>query len=290
MSENLVSVGNNENSLSKGIVGSPRTLQFPIITVDYTSKVFGCRMLQVKFPDFPMNLIRYYSSGRRNYEKPYDPTNTAPPTCYSLDGITGSRPQEIREFLYPQKDPKPVKVSCYGECRNCFMSKFGTSQVWSNTPAMYRKGPNCSNYGIAFVLWHKPVLDIETNQPIPGETTIIPAVIHVPPTGVGQVGQTFDLAQINYGKSPQEFLYHAYATGGGKSREGMMVVTKKRAAAEDLEKVLELDEKLNSFMDHYVRRMLSGVFDTTGNDGAIWSEDENYDNTGDVPWDEKEVA
>lgn len=289
MSEEMVSQGNNEIALPSGDSGAGlvglQTMQLPILTHDWTSKMFACKLFVENLRSFNFGLVRYYDAGRRNYESKFEQGQQAsPPTCYSLDGEVGSRPREIRQLVVANADKTtgtPMNVPCYGHCSDCYMAKFGTAGIWTGVPGMYRGGPNCSQYGIAFVIWLREVLDPDSMRPT-GDIMPIPAVLHVPPTGTNPVRQAFQMVRAQFNRSPQQFLWKAMPSGGGKKKDAMTVISQKLATPELYQAVQNFENAFDIFMENYRKRMLSGRIDTT-KDSISATENE-------VPFDEEQVA
>lgn len=285
MSEELVpqsEVLPMENS-DAGMVGL-KNVQLPILTHDWTTKLFSCRLFGENLRSFNFNLVRYYDSGRRNYESKFEQGQEAkPPTCYSLDGETGSRSREFKELVIANKDKTsgtPMQVPCYGECASCHFAQYGTSLIWTGSPVLYRPGPNCSQYGIAFVIWHREVLDPEDMRPT-GEIIPVPAIVHVPPTGTGPVRQAFQMVRAQFNRSPQQFMWKAMPSGGGKKKEAMVVINQKLVTPEQYQAVRNFENSFDQFMQNYRVRMLSGRVDSTKDSVSAGDE---------VPFDENQVA
>lgn len=91
-------------------------------------------------------IVLYYGKQNTYWEGTYDPKNITPPECYSVDGVTGSKPRD--------------ENGRFGRCDECELNKFGSGKG---------KGKACRN---------------QTKLYIQKIGTTVPMVLFLPPTSI----------------------------------------------------------------------------------------------------------
>lgn len=199
----------------------------------------------------PCQIVKLRGNIRRNYESTFDPENPSPPTCYSYDGVNGSREAEKR--IYGGRER-----TVYGTCKNCYFSQFGTAGVWSGQAP--RKGVQCSEYALAFLILEN------------GEA----AILQVPPTGVRSLRDSIDgfLRKIP-GGTMHNLIWELLPSGGGKSKKYIAAEVIRGATAEEYSHVKAEESDLNTWIMDFVMRFASGgANDEDGAEDNIPSSDD----------------
>lgn len=233
----------------------------PLFKHNYVGGCFDVPDEPPRIPEFEALVIHLAEGLRRNFESIYragqDPT---PPTCFSVDGIHGSRPQTIREF-------KAVgRKSIYGECKTCFYSQFKSALAWQDHPDQkdYGKGVQCSNYVLAFLLQVlvQPEFDKEDGELLkPG--VYRPIILQIPPTSVSVV--SYNLAHW-VGQDQRATLYNLVwkfvGTGGTKPRsnntQAINVLPIRGALQDEVKHLKELQSTMQDQIQDMCNRFASG--------------------------------
>jgi hypothetical protein len=103
-------------------------------------------------------VILYYGRQNTYWEGNYDPGNIVPPECFSVDGVTGSKPRN--------------EDGCFGACKTCEYNKFGSG---------VGKGKACRNQMKLYV----HVLG-----------TTVPMSLFLAPTSLGAFTQNYIMLKV----------------------------------------------------------------------------------------------
>ena len=142
-----------------------------------------------------------YSGIKRNFENDYVEGSEDKPTCYSLDGKTGSQPQITRVLADGQEWP------VYGECKSCKFNEWRSRGLWKPPGGMTNtKAKQCAQYTLMLVMYNNEV-----------------CMIQIPSTGVESVNESIQLVVTAKDKKFEEVRWQLVGTGGGFQGKYMKV-------------------------------------------------------------------
>ena len=237
-----------------GIPSSGTSL--PLFKHNYLGGCFDVPDEPPRIPEFEALVLDLREGLRRNFESKYKVGEVIPPTCYSTDGIHGSRPQVIRDF-------KAVgKKYIYGECKTCFYSQFKTAGAWEDGDK-YGDGVQCSDYILAFLLQilHHP--QVNANGEILRSGIYRPIILQIPPTSGGVV--SWNLAHWvgeMSGATVFNVAWKFIGTGGTKPRStksnAINVMPARGAYVDEVRNVKEMQTQMHEQFTKMAMRFASG--------------------------------
>lgn len=239
-------------------VGIPTSSSFlPVFKHNYNGGCFDVPDEPPRIGEFDALIIHLQDGLRRNFETIFKQGVVVPPTCYSVDGVHGSRAREIRDF-------KAVgRKSIYGECKTCFYSQFKTAGAWQDQ-GEFGKGVQCANYLLAFLLQviQHPEFDENTGEVL-RSGLYRPIVLQVPPTSVSVI--SWNLGNW-ITKSPGATIFNVVwkfiGTGGTKPRSqssnAINVILQRGALPDEVKNLKELQSTMQQQFVDISQRFASG--------------------------------
>lgn len=221
---------------------------FLIIKHDWNGRIFLLGQND-RLSEMNAMILLYRGGIRRNYETEYDPRNIEAPSCYSVDGVEGSRSQEQKVFPFLKTDKKneansPVNI--YGICASCHFSQFGTGGIWKGLNP--RKGQQCSQYGLAFLLLDSGV----------------PVVLQVPPTSSKEIPNALNRAIVSRpGTSIRGSWWNLAPCGAGKDNNSIKISLTKGATSEEVRAADEIRNGMQGFIEQFILRFAQGGGEST---------------------------
>lgn len=207
------------------------TPDISIVKHNYMGRIF--EKGDDRFQELVSMVVIHRGGIRRNYESDYNPSKIIPPHCYSVDGVQGSRPAEVKKL-------QNVDRKVYGECQACFYSKFKTAGIWKGEP---RPGVQCGEYALVFLVQ-------ENGQP---------AVMQIPPTSCKPVknGMESFLAK-KQGASLSNIWWKFLPAGGGKKGDSISVVPFRGATREEMIAIKQARSDMNQWIEGFISNFASG--------------------------------